>query len=126
MGWTDLARVKRAFGNATSVYDDPWLNDCIAAANAWAPRKRAEAGYVDDPDVAPSEDVAQGTTMYAVALVRERGSADSFASFEELSSFAQVGSMGQVKRLLGIGRAAVDKPPGAAAVAARRRRTVLR
>jgi hypothetical protein len=116
--WTDVDRVARALGDPAATTDE-YLADCVDAANAWAQRKRLEAGYVDvDP---PGADVAQGTTLYAVALYRERGSADSFASFEDLSAFAQTGSMGQIKRLLGIGKAAVDRPAVVVPITARRR-----
>jgi len=102
---------------------DPYVDDCVAAANAWAPRKRAEAGYPDDdPVTAPSEDVALGTTLYAVALYNERGSTDSHASFADLATFVPAGTMGQINRLLGVGRGAVDAPPVVDPLAARRRR----
>ena len=42
--------------------------------------------------------------MYAGSLYRERGSVDSFASFGEMSTGAPVASMGQIMRLLAIGR----------------------
>ena len=108
MGWTDEARVARALG--PQAVADPYVADCVAAANAWAPRKRVEAGYVDeDLEVAPSEDVALGTTLYAVALYNERGATDSHASFQDLAGFLPAtGSLGQINRLLGIGKAAVD------------------
>jgi hypothetical protein len=109
MCWTDRDRVARALG--PSAGDDPYLDDCVAAANAWAPRKRAEAGYLDDPDVAPSEDVALGTTLYAVALYNERGSTDSHASFGDFATFTPAGSAGQINRLLGVGKGRVDAPP---------------
>jgi hypothetical protein len=109
MGWTDPARVARYLGPPVTDAD-PFLADCVNAANDWAPRKRRQAGYDDDPLIAPTEDVAHGTTIYAGVLYRERGSADSFASFEETAGFNAVGTMGQVKRLLGIGRGRVDIP----------------
>lgn len=232
MGWTSAAAVARALGPSVPA-DDPYLADCVDAANAWAFRKRAEAGYVDDPmagtatglftamwqfstntmiadpgvrhyrnntartqlamsitdddsidrhaalmgliagdrlairstqtadawgtfslsaapvdlitwvrldgavdaagaaatppgnndrilfdfvrpagsGAAPSGDVALGTTMYAAVLFRERGSADSFASFDELAAFVPTGTMGQILRLLGVGRGQTDKAP---------------
>lgn len=126
MGWTDDERVARALGPQAT--DDPYIDDCVAAANAWAPRKRKEAGYDDDPEVAPSEDVALGTTLYAVALYNERGATDSHASFQDLSGYLPMtGSLGQINRLLGIGKGAVDAPLSVEAVARRRsRRRALR
>lgn len=130
MGWTDAAAVTRALGIAAG---DPYIDDVVAAANAWAPRKRAEAGYLaadgfpEDVTVAPSEDVALGTTLYAVALYNERGATDSHASFQDLSGFVPAtGSLGQINRLLGVGRAAVDLPPPEPAPMAARRRMVFR
>ena len=111
MGWTTSEMVAAALGPSVTA-DPAWLDQCVDAANAWAPRKRVEAGYVDDPDVAPDAAAALGTTMYAVALYRERGAVDGYPSFEDLSSFAPTGgSMGQIKRLLGIGRGQVDAVP---------------
>lgn len=124
MPWTDAARVGRALG-PQAVADDPYVADCVDAANAWALRKRVEAGYTDDPDEAPSADVAHGTTLYAVALYNERGSTDSHASFGELGAYLPTGTMGQINRLLGIGRAAVDRPPTDAVTVARWRRRRL-
>jgi hypothetical protein len=124
MGWTDQARVLRALG--PQALPDPYIDDCVASANAWAPRKRAQAGYTgpdggpEDPVVAPSEDVALGTTLYAVALYNERASTDSHASFTDLAGFTPTGTMGQINRLLGVGRGAVDLPPPVEPAPARR------
>lgn len=111
--WTDTERVRRALG--AGVTTDDYLSDCVDAANAAAFRKRREAGYDDPPDAAapaPSPDVAMGTTLWAVALWRERASTDGYASFEDLSTYQPTGgSWATIKRLLGIGRAAVDTIP---------------
>jgi hypothetical protein len=120
MAWTDTARVARYLGPSVPE-TDPYLADCVDAANAWAQRKRIQAGYVVDTDISPSADVTQGTTMYAGELYRERGSADSFASFEETAGFAPIGTMGQINRLLGVGRAAVDAVPPEVVPLSRRR-----
>lgn len=111
--WTTTADVVAALGpSAAPPVDDDWLVAAVGAANAAAYRKRAAAGYTDpaDPDApAPSDDVAYGTTLWAVALWRERGSTDGFSSYTELDTFTPTGgSWGQIKRLLGIGRAQVD------------------
>lgn len=107
MPWTTTAEVADALG--IPVLDDSMLNTCTAAANAWAFRRRQKAGYVDDPDIDPGPDVAYGTTLYAVALYRERGSADSFASFDAFQAgITPIGGFGQVNRLLGIPRPQVD------------------
>lgn len=121
MPWITAADVTVALGDRT-VIDTDWLDAVTPAADAWAQRKRREAGYVDDdPAVAPSPDVKTGTVLYAVALYRERSSADSFQSFDELAAGpVVVGAMGQIKRLLGIGRPAVDAPVSLSAARLRR------
>ena len=131
MGWTDEAKVLEALGLTVA---DPYVGQAVAGANAWAPNKRREAGYraedgsPEDPDVAPNDAVALGATLYAVALYNERGATDSHASFTELAGYTPTGTMGQINRLLGIGRAAVDPPPAPDTVTAarlRRHRRVL-
>jgi hypothetical protein len=109
MAWIDSTEVAEALGTV-SASDTDFLDRCTAAANAFAYRRREQAGYTDDPDVSPGPDASMGTTMYAVALFRERGSVDSFASFEDFSTgvFPQ-SSFGQVLRLLGVPRPAVDR-----------------
>lgn len=120
MGWTDAERVNRALGIAAG---DPYVADAVAAANAWAPRKRLEAGYLDDPDIAPDEAAALGATLYAVALYNERGATDSHASFQDLTGYVPAsGSLGQINRLLGIGKGQVDAPPTAEQITAHRLR----
>jgi hypothetical protein len=112
VAWTTPELVAAAFGPSGPADDDPFLVDLVVpAANAAAWRKRHEAGYVDPDDdeaPAPSADVAMGTTLWAVALYRERASTESFASFTDLGSYTPTGSWGQIKRLLGIGRARTD------------------
>lgn len=110
MPWTTPAQVAAALGPTVDV-DDAYLTACVDAANVAAYRKRAEAGYVDDPLEAPSADVAHGTTVWAVALYRERGSTDTFASFDDSAGFGLTGgTWPTIKRLLAIGRAQVDLP----------------
>lgn len=135
MAWTSPELVQEALGPSVTVIDDAYLQRCCDAASVAAYDKRAAAGYVDDPDpdLVPSSRVEMGTTLWAVALWRERVSIEGFASFEALSTFTPTGgSWGTIRRLLGIGRAQVDTPLDelAGAVTARRRlfryRPVLR
>jgi hypothetical protein len=42
--------------------------------------------------------------MYAATLYRERGSADSFASFDAMSSIPIPSTMGRIMALIGCGR----------------------
>jgi hypothetical protein len=83
---------------------DAYLTAATAAANDWAYRRRLSAGYTDEETTAPSESVKLGTVLYAGALYRERGSIDSFQSFQDMPVTAPIGSMGQIMRLLGINR----------------------
>jgi hypothetical protein len=132
VAWTSPSLVADALGPGAgdSFLTDPYSGQVVAASNAVCFRKRAEAGYVDPPDPtasAPSEDVAMGATLYAVALWRERASTDGYPSFEDLSSFTPTGgSWGQVKRLLGIGKAQVDTPLTATELVEARRRVLAR
>ena len=48
-----------------------------------------------------------GTIMYGATLYRERGSVDSFASFDQMGGAVPFGSHGQINKLLGVNRAQV-------------------
>ena len=109
--WATVDDVTAAIGVPVSNPDH--LAACVDAANAFGWRRRAAAGYVDDPDISPGPDATLGVVTYATALYRERGSVDSFASFEEFAAAGAVlpsATFGQVLRLLGIPRPAVDRP----------------
>lgn len=88
--------------------DTAFVASCVAAANAWAYRKRREAGYTDSLSSAPDGSVKLGTVMYAATLYRERGSVDSFASFDAMPIGASPSAtLGRIMQLLGCGRAQV-------------------
>lgn len=87
-----------------SANDTAFVTDCVAAGNAVAYRRRKAAGYQDSLSVSPGGDVSLGTVMYAAALYRERGSMDSFQSFNEFGTAPVGGSMGQILRLWGCNR----------------------
>lgn len=87
-----------------SANDTAFVTDCVAAGNAVAYRRRKAAGYQDSLTTSPGGDVSLGTVMYAAALYRERGSMDSFQSFNEFSTAPVGGSMGQILRLWGCNR----------------------
>lgn len=91
----------------TDQDDTAFLDNCVAAANAFAYRRRRAARYSDSLTLVPDGAAKQGTIMYAAALFRERGSLDSFQSFDSMQMTAPTGSMGQILRLLGCNRAAV-------------------
>ena len=108
--WITVEEVTDALG-AVPATDTAHLTRCTDAANAFAYRRRAAAGYLDDPDISPGPDATLGTVTYAVALYRERGTVDSFASFEAFNAGAiPPSTYGQVLRLLGINRPAIDLP----------------
>jgi hypothetical protein len=66
------------------------------------------AGYQGESlSSVPSSAVKLGTIMYAASLYRERGSVDSYASFQDMAITAPTGTMGQIMRLLGIRRSQV-------------------
>lgn len=84
--------------------DVTFLTICAAAANAFAYRRRQEAGYTDSLTTVPSQDVKLGTIMYGGALYRQRGSIDQFASFDAMGTASVVGLSPIIKQLLGIDR----------------------
>jgi hypothetical protein len=106
--WIVDADVVAWLGIASSTSNDTaFIGTCVAAANAYAYRRRREAGYFDSLSTAPGGDVKLGTVMYAATLYRERGSVDSFSSFEQMGNPVPFGSSGQINRLLGINRSQV-------------------
>jgi hypothetical protein len=106
--WIVAADVLAWLGiSVATANDTTFVSACTDAANAFAFRRRKEAGYFDSLTTVPGADVKLGTTMLAGALYRERGSVDSFASFEAMNIPGTVGSMGQINRLLGVNRSQV-------------------
>ena len=87
--------------------DTAFVTSCVAASCDWAFRKRVEAGYSDALSTSPNASATLGTIMYAGSLYRQRGSVDSFASFEAMGTSAPTASMGEIMRLLGINRSQV-------------------
>jgi hypothetical protein len=106
--WTTSNNVTEFLGIAAATANDTaYIATCVAAANAWAFRKRVEAGYSDSASTSPSSDVTLGTTLYAAACYRERGSIDSFQTFETMPSAGATSNMGRIHQLLGINRSQV-------------------
>ena len=107
--WIDVGDVEAALGIApATAADAAWLESCVAAAQVVAWRRRAAAGYVDDPLEVPDPGVAQGTVTYAVARYRSRGAVDGFASFDETTGFTPTGgTWGDCLKLWGVPRMAV-------------------
>jgi hypothetical protein len=90
-------------GTATAA-DQSFLTQCAAAANAFCYRRRREAGYLDSLSTSPSGDVSLGAIQYGGMLYRQRGSIDSFASFDGMGGGPVTGLNGVIKQLLGIDR----------------------
>jgi hypothetical protein len=91
--------------SVATANDTAFITKCVAAANAFAYRRRIESGYLtDELTVSPGGDVTLGTIMYAALLYRERGSADSFASFDSMGTFPVPSALGRILQLLGVGR----------------------
>jgi hypothetical protein len=106
--WIVAADVLSWLGIAVATANDTaFVTACTEASCAFAFRRRKEAGYFDSLTTVPGADVKLGTIMLAGALYRERGSVDSFASFEAMNIPGSVGSMGQINRLLGVNRSQV-------------------
>ena len=90
-------------GTATAA-DATFLTICASSASQFCWRRRMEAGYIDSLGTVPSQDVKLGTIMYGGALYRQRGSMDSFASFQSMGVAPVVGLNGMIRQLLGIDR----------------------
>ena len=106
--WIVNANVTEFLGiSVASANDTAFITSCVSAANQFAYRKRKEAGYFDSLTTSPGGDVTLGTTLYAAGLYRERGSIDSFQSFQDMSVAAPTMTMGRVMQLLGCNRSQV-------------------
>ena len=104
--WITNANVEEWLGIAVATANDTaFITKCVSAANAFAYRRRVESGYGQDSlTTSPGGDVTLGTVMYAALLYRERGSADSFASFDSMGTFPVPSALGRILQLLGVGR----------------------
>lgn len=89
----------------TSTNAAALLVQCAAAANAFAYRRRYEAGYLQDSlTVSPGGDVTLGTIMIGAAYFRQQGSYTALASFDGMGSPPANGITPMVLQLLGINR----------------------
>lgn len=105
--WIDAADAQEFLGTVDDPDELTYLESCVDAANEFAYQRRRAAGYNDSPVIVPNSAARMGTILYASALFREKGSIDSYQSFQDLPVVAPVGSMGQVLRLLGVNRPAI-------------------
>ena len=103
--WVTAANIEDWLGIGTATAaDTTFLTQCASAASAFCYRRRQEAGYHDSLSVSPSSDVTLGTIQYGGMLYRQRGSIDSFASFNDGGAVSVTGLSGVIKQLLGIDR----------------------
>jgi hypothetical protein len=106
--WISSSNVTEFLGIATaSANDTAFITTCVSAANAWAYRKRQEAGYRDSLTTSPGGDITLGTTLFAAGLYRRRGSIDGFQSFDVMDTTQPAMSMGDIHKLLGVNRSQV-------------------
>lgn len=101
--WIDAAYVETILGYEPSGDDATYLDECVDAAEDWVWRMRQSSGYkYDHPNIAPSADIRLGTGLYALALFREKGTVDGFASFDGMNIPAvPTLSMGRILQLIG-------------------------
>jgi hypothetical protein len=103
--WVTAAQIEDWLGIGTATAaDTTFLTQCASACNAFAFRRRQEAGYIDNPSTSPSGDITLGTIMLGGAYYRNRGSIDQFASFGDGGAVSVTGLSGMIKQLLGIDR----------------------
>ena len=89
----------------TSTNAAALLVQCAAAANAFAFRRRVEAGYGQDSlTTSPGGDVTLGTIMIGAAYFRQQGSYTALASFDGMGTPPANGITPMVLQLLGINR----------------------
>ena len=106
--WCDAPDLEEFLGIAGATANDTaFMTTSVNAANAWCFKRRSQAGYKDDLVNVPDAAVLSGVVLMAASLFRERGSLDSFNSFQDMTISAPVASMGRINSLLGIKRAQV-------------------
>jgi hypothetical protein len=107
--WASVEDVENYLGYVpvAASADEAYLEDCVAAANCWAYRRRRSAGYRDNPTAPPCSSSKLGVILMAGAMFRQKGSVDGFQSYNEMSFTAPTGNLGEVMKLLGINRAQV-------------------
>ena len=108
ISWITSAMVLEFLGiDVATANDTAFIATCVAAANYWCWNKRRESNYADSQTTVPNNSVKLGAILYAGTLYRERGSADSFASFDSMSSIPIPSTLGRIMQLLGTSRASV-------------------
>jgi hypothetical protein len=93
--------------SGATANDTAFMTSSVNASNAWSFKRRVQAGYHDSLTTVPDAAVKAGVVLMAASLYRERGSLDSFNSFQDMNISAPVASMGRINQLLGIKRSQV-------------------
>jgi hypothetical protein len=104
--WVTATDIEDYVGIGTASIDEAaFLTQCASACNAFAYRRRYEAGYLEDSlSTAPSGDVKLGTIMIGAAYFRQKGSFNTIATFDGMGAPPSTGVTPMVMQLLGINR----------------------
>jgi hypothetical protein len=104
--WVTATDIEDYVGIGTASIDEAaFLTQCAAACNAFAYRRRYEAGYLQDSlTTSPSADVKLGTIMIGAAYFRQKGSFNTIATFDGMGAPPSTGVTPMVMQLLGINR----------------------
>jgi hypothetical protein len=106
--WITVSDLTEFLGiSGATANDTLFMTSSVNAANAWSFKRRVQAGYSDSLTTVPDAAVKAGVVLMAASLYRERGSIDSFNSFQDMNIAAPVASMGRINQLLGIKRSQV-------------------
>ena len=106
--WITVSDLTEFLGiSGATANDTAFMTSSVNASNAWSFKRRVQAGYSDSLTTVPDAAVKAGVVLMAASLYRERGSIDSFNSFQDMNISAPVASMGRINQLLGIKRSQV-------------------
>lgn len=106
--WITVSDLTEFLGiSGATANDTAFMTSSVNASNAWSFKRRVQAGYHDSLILVPDAAVKAGVVLMAGSLYRERGSIDSFNSFQDMNISAPVASMGRINQLLGIKRSQV-------------------
>jgi len=106
--WITVSDLTEFLGiSGATANDTSFMTSSVNASNAWSFKRRVQAGYHDSLTTVPDAAVKAGVVLMAASLYRERGSIDSFNSFQDMNISAPVASMGRINQLLGIKRSQV-------------------
>ena len=106
--WITVSDLTEFLGiSGATANDTLFMTSSVNASNAWSFKRRVQAGYHDSLTTVPDAAVKAGVVLMAASLYRERGSLDSFNSFQDMNIAAPVASMGRINQLLGIKRSQV-------------------